>query len=119
MPPGNDQNQQQLIQNPSQTLQSSLTEEQKSIKLESDVASASALLSSMIPDDKERIDNNRQQIISDFETFQKSRLNYLSRNSMIEKIVKLIDPPKSPSESPESSSPTYSKMMSMTGNFFI
>jgi hypothetical protein len=57
----------------------------------------------------------------DFETYQKSQLSYMSRNSVIVKIVKLIDAPKSPSKNPtdpDSSSPTWSKMMSMSGIFY-
>lgn len=102
-----------------QTIQSA-SEDQK-IKIDSESA-ATALLSCMIAEDKERCDNNnRQQIMSDFETFQKSRVNYMTttRNTMFEKIVKLMDQPKSPSESPDpEGSPTYAKMMSTAGNFY-
>jgi hypothetical protein len=61
------------------------------------------------------LENDGNQLIN-FEAHQKARMSYLSRNSVIEKIVKLIDTPKSPPESPtdpDDNSPSCSKVMSM------
>lgn len=81
------------------------------------------VLNKTMDEDKDKISNlesNRNQVLIDFETYQKTRMSYLSRNSVIEKIVKLIDTPKSPPESPtdpDDSSPSCSKMMSMYFDF--
>lgn len=71
-------------------------------------ASSSAILS---PDERDRAsDSARACSLIDLETFQKMRLNNLSNRSahwdpkVFRKIAQLIDPPKSPKETPPESS---------------
>ena len=71
-------------------------------------ASSTAILS---PDEREKAsDGARACSLIDLETFQKMRLNNLSNRSahwdpkVFRKIAQLIDPPKSPTETPPDSS---------------
>lgn len=66
--------------------------------------------SSMSLDEKMPSDGNRAYSLVDFEPFQKNPVNNLSNRSahwdpkVFKKIAQLIDPPKSPSETPQPAS---------------
>lgn len=90
--------------------------------------------SNVSADDKEKAltydNNNRTYSLVDFEAFQKMPLNNLSNRSahwdpkVFRKIAQLIDPPKSPSETPQGgsnynsrpNSPEEKKLESMNYN---